>query len=271
MRNELENLRYSVFRPAVAAYYVIATLLLSVYIFFYQFFPLSYPANDIVLNSIVSFSALSVAFIASMISSHYGQEDQPGRVWQGIMIAGWMWFLGEIAWQIYAGYYGDVPTPSPADVFWVTGFLFFTSAFYHQYAILYPTRKDAIRTIAVGAWLLVLLVPALYLTFTNSFTIGLFIEFYYPFADLAIGIAGLALALVFRGGALMRPWIGLMIFGLSDLLYAWAEKTNVYAVSAENGNLLSLFIDTTYIAAYLILGVGFLGHWILLKYGVRKK
>ena len=60
-----------------------------------------------------------------------------------------------------------------------------------------------------------------------------------------------------------------MVFGLSDLLYAWAEKTQLYEASAESGNFLSLLIDTTYLAAYLILGIGFLGHWVLLRYGLK--
>jgi hypothetical protein len=43
----------------------------------------------------------------------------------------------------------------------------------------------------------------------------------------------------------------------------------MYAWSVENGNILSLVIDSSYLAAYLILAIGFLGHWMLLRRGLR--
>lgn len=271
MRNELKNLGKSVLRPIVVAFYILSAVLITAYIVLYQFTPLEAKLNDMVLNSLITTGAFVTALVSTSIYRHYQPEDQPRRVWRNIMIAGWLWFLGELSWQVYAYIFGYVPMPSIADAFWVLGFIFFTFAFYQQYSIIVPANRDTIRTFAIGVWLVVLLIPAVFLTVIDAFTVGSYVEFYYPFADLAVGLAGLALVFIFRGGALMRPWIGLMVFGLSDLMYAWAEKTQIYAVSAENGNLLSLVIDTSYLAAYLILGVGYLGHWILLRYGLRPK
>lgn len=253
-------------RSAALVFYVLSAVLVTAYITLYQFTPLEPGLNDIVLNSIITLGAFAAAYMASLIFLRYQAGDQPRRVWSNVMIAGWLWFLGELLWQIYA-YYGDVPVPSVADACWVGGFVFFTLAFYHQYTIIDPAKKETFRTYAIAIWLVVLLIPAVFLSVTDSFAVNSYIEFYYPFADLAVGIAGLALVFVFRGGALMRPWLGLMVFGLSDLLYAWAEKTEMYAASSESGNILSLVIDTSYLAAYLILGFGFLGQWILLRYG----
>jgi len=269
MKSEIKSLGRSIVRPVVAAFYALSLVLIAAYIILYQYTPLAPVLNDVVLNSIITFGALTGAVIATLIFLYYQPEDRPRKVWLNIMIANWLWFLGELLWQIYA-YFNDsnVPVPSLADACWIGGFLFFTFAFYHQYVILTPAQKDTIRTFAIGTWLVVMLIPAVYLSLTDSFTVNFYVEFYYPFADLAVGLAGLALVFIFRGGALMRPWIGLMVFGLSDLLYAWAEKTQLYAASAESGNLLSLLIDTTYLAAYLILAVGFLGQWVLLRYGL---
>ena len=269
MKSEIKSLGRSIVRPVVAAFYALSLVLIAAYIILYQYTPLAPVLNDVVLNSIITFGALTGAVIATLIFLYYQPEDRPRKVWLNIMIANWLWFLGELLWQIYA-YFNDsnVPVPSLADACWIGGFLFFTFAFYHQYVILTPAQKDTIRTFAIGTWLVVMLIPAVYLSLTDSFTVNFYVEFYYPFADLAVGLAGLALVFIFRGGALMRPWIGLMVFGLSDLLYAWREKTQLYAASAESGNLLSLLIDTTYLAAYLILAVGFLGQWVLLRYGL---
>ncbi|MBI2333097.1 MAG: hypothetical protein HYU84_13230 [Chloroflexi bacterium] len=253
MKREIKSLGRSVMRPVVTAFYIMSAVLIAAYIVLYQYTPLEAVLNDVLLNSIISLSALAAALISTFIFLQYQPEDNPRRVWQNIMIAGWLWFLGELLWQIYA-YFNDsvVPVPSLADASWVGGFVFYTFAFYHQYMLIVPSQKDTIRTYAIGAWLVAMLIPAAYLTITDSFSLAYFIEFYYPFADLAVGLAGLLLVFIFHGGALMRPWIGLMVFGLSDLLYAWAEKTQMYSVSAENGNLISLVIDTTYLAAYLV-------------------
>lgn len=270
MKNEIKSFRRSILRPVVAGFYVFSIVLIVAYIYLYQYTPLEPVLNDVILNSIISLGAFAGALISTLIFSYYQPEENPRRIWLNIMIASWLWFLGELLWQIYA-YNNDsvVPVPSLADVCWVSGFVFFSFAIYHQYVILTPGQKDTIRTYAIGTWLVVMLIPAVYLSLTDSFTINFYVEFYYPFADLAVGLAGLALVIIFQGGALMRPWIGLMVFGLSDLLYAWAEKTQLYAASAESGNFLSLLIDTTYLAAYLILGIGFLGHWVLLRYGLK--
>lgn len=271
MNNERMNLleRLSV-KPVVAAFYVMSAGLITAYIVLYQYSPLAAPFNDIVLNSIITVGALAASLVATSIFRQYRLDDQPRRVWRNIMIAAWLWFMGELLWQIYAYFTeSDVPVPSLADAFWVGGFVFFTIAFYHQYAIVTPTSKDTIRTFIIAAWLVALLIPAVCLSLTDSFSIEYYIEFYYPIADLAVGFAGLALVLIFRGGALMRPWLGLMVFGVSDLLYAWGVKTDLYAASAESGNFLSLVIDTTYLGAYLIMGIGYLGQWLLLRYGIQ--
>lgn len=269
MRNELKNLGRSIFRPVVAAYYVAVIVLLAAYILLYQYTPLEAALNDTLLNTITSLSALIVSIIATHIFRHYQPDDKPRLIWKNLMLSGWMWLAAELSWQLIDFLTGDVPTPGIADGFWFLGYIYFTFAFYHQYVIILPDKKETIRIAVIEIWLVILLLPALLLTALNSFTLPLYIDFFYPFADLAVGLAGLALILILRGGALMRPWIGLMLFGLSDLMYAWAEKTDMYAMSAENGNLLSLFIDTSYIAAYLLLGFGYLGHWVLLHYGVR--
>ena len=266
MKKEITN----PIRPVVMAFYVMSAVLIAIYVLLYQYTPLEPILNDILLNSIITLGAFTTALVATFVFLQYQLEDNPRRIWLNIMIGGWLWFLGELLWQIYAYFNGSiVPVPSLADACWVGGFVFYTLAIYHQYTLVTPSQKDTIRTYAIGAWLVAMLIPAIYLTITDSFAIDYYIEFYYPFADLAVGLAGLILIFIFQGGALMRPWIGLMVFGLSDLLYAWAEKTQMYAVSAESGNILSLVIDTTYLTAYLILGMGFLGHWVLLRYGLR--
>ncbi len=62
-----------------------------------------------------------------------------------------------------------------------------------------------------------------------------------------------------------RPWAGLFVFALADVLYAWLVESGLYATSAETGNLLSLIADTSYIAAYLVIALGFLSFFLFIR------
>ncbi len=266
------------FKPAnpafiIFTYYLIAVPLFFYYLYVYQYAPFSDQINNNLLNSITAFSALIVAGIASAIYLHYQPEDRPRKVWLNLMLGCWLWFFAETLWGILSFYTetGEVPTPSIADAGWVGGFIFFSIAFYHQYLIIFPAQKKKIIAACIGAWIFAALVPLIGFLISPTFTREAYINYYYPIADFAVGIAGIALVLAFQGGALTRPWIGLFVFTISDLLYAWAEQTGMYEWSSQNSSALTLAIDSSYLAAYLILGFGFLSHWILINYGLRGK
>lgn len=256
-------------RPTLASFYLLSIFLFVGYLVVFELAPFSGYWNDFVLDSITDLSALFVAVMATAIFLHYEAGESPRLVWKNIMTASWLWFAAEVVWGILDLMYDEVPVPSLADAGWFSGFVFFTLAFYHQYSVIMPARKDVIRNTALGGWSAALLIPGILLLLLKSFSLDTYVDFYYPFADLAVGIAGISLVVIFRGGALMRPWLGLFVFGFSDLLYAWAEKTGAYSWSASNGNMLTMLADSTYILAYLILALGFVGHWALIKYGLR--
>jgi len=271
MINELNEFKRSASSPKALLAYTVAVVMIAAYIYFYQYAPLGAPFDNVILNTITSLAALGAAVIATIVFRHYTSDDHPRKIWLYLMIGCWLWFAAEVIWQLYVYALEEVPAPSFADLGWVLGFISFTIAIYYQYAAIKPAHIETVRIYAIGTWIVILLLPFLLLTFWGAFTIESNVDFYYPFADFAVGVAGLALIVIFRGGALMRPWIGLMVFGASDLLYAWAEKTQIYAWSVENGNLLSLTIDLSYLIAYLILAVGFLGQLKLLHHGLRQR
>ena len=73
----------------------------------------------------------------------------------------------------------------------------------------------------------------------------------------------------FQGGALGRPWIGLLIFSITDLMNGWLQLSDIYAWSLEQGNFLSSLSDILYFSAYLALALGAFSKWVFLKYGLR--
>ncbi len=73
----------------------------------------------------------------------------------------------------------------------------------------------------------------------------------------------------FGRGALARPWLGLFIFVIADSIYTWLFESGLYAFSSAAVNIPSLIADSTYITAYLILSLGCLMQYLLVKYGSK--
>ena len=92
---------------------------------------------------------------------------------------------------------------------------------------------------------------------------------FYPAGDLTLALAAIWMTRNFQGGALGRAWIGLLVFTVSDLLYAWLQLSGAYAWSLDQGNLVSGVSDIIYFSAYLVLGIGSFSQWLFLKYGLR--
>ena len=103
----------------------------------------------------------------------------------------------------------------------------------------------------------------------SSRVIDTLVNAFYPAGDLTLALAAIWLTRNFQGGALGRPWIGLLVFAFADLMYAWLQLSGAYAWSLEQGSLLSGFSDIVYFSAYLILGIGSFSQWLFLKYGLR--
>jgi hypothetical protein len=54
---------------------------------------------------------------------------------------------------------------------------------------------------------------------------------------------------------------------LADGLYAWLAEGGNYSFTLQNSNLMTLFVDSLYLISYLVLGLGFLAQYFVLRYG----
>ena len=46
------------------------------------------------------------------------------RLLWGGLLAGWaLWVIAEILWVVYGNLYQEIPYPSPADFFWLIGYV----------------------------------------------------------------------------------------------------------------------------------------------------
>jgi len=251
------------------AYYLFSVVLIAGYVFIYQSAPFEGILNDTVLNILIALASLLAAVVSTANFRHYQPEDQPRTMWRYIMLASWSWFLSEVVWDVLYFKVVEVPTPNVADIGWIAGYVFFAVAIYYQYVLILPSMQNRIRNIIYGVLSLVVAMPFLALSIMGDFTLENYINYFYPFFDLSIVVAGVIVIYFFQGGMLMRPWLGMIVFAVADFLYAWAIQTGIYSWSVDTGNSLTLIADSSYLFAYLILALGFISHWILIKFGLR--
>ena len=255
--------------------YLASMLFIIIYVLVYWFEPFTAVWNNFFSNFFPVIASLATAVIATLIWRFYDKTDAPRKIWAPFMIGLWMWVAAEISWGVINMLHDEVPLGLP-DLFWVSAYGLLGLALYFQYQILFnpPLPKLISRTV-----ISVLFVVGFTLLISTLFTSAVgamqqwdaVVSSFYPVADLLLAVIALKLARNFGGGALSRPWMGLIVFAISDLLYAWLEISGMYTWSVAEGNLYSTIADVTYVIAYLVMGLSLLYHWLFLKYGMRQQ
>lgn len=250
---------------------VLSLVLIAGYIYVYQFEPYSSVVNDALLNLFTILAAAYAAGAAFLVVSLYDKNDMPHHIWMSFALGFGAWALAEVVWAIYNLSVSEVPVPSLSDGIWYLGYISFTFGFIRQYRVAYQTSRRVETSIVLIVWLLVIGLGIAVTMLANDFVFlfSVFVDVSYPFADLAMVVFAIGLVWAFRGGAFTRPWLGMVVFSISDGLYAWLVQTGAYGWSIDNGNFLSLFVDVMYVFAYLMVGLGFLAQYSLLRYGPR--
>jgi hypothetical protein len=257
----------------VGAAKVVALLFLAAYAVIYWTEPFSDTWNSILSDSFLVVASASSALIATLIWKGYDPSDAPRRIWVYFAIGLWLWVTAELIWGYLNVTQGEVPE-GVSDLFWISGYFFFARALFVQYQILaHPNRREVWRLTFFVLLILAVLYAAVYRVLTAGIgkpgDFGTAINSFYPAVDLLLALVALWLARHFRGGALARPWLGLLAFSFADLLYAWIEMSGLYSWSVNQANILSTITDIVYLAAYLVLSLSVLSQWAFLKYGMR--
>ncbi len=245
---------------------VFMVAILAGYVFVYQTSPFPEEWNSFLINLADPFTALLGAIAVTAVLLSYGKEDKPYSVWLYFTIGMWAWVLAESVWSFIDFTTGVVPAIGLPDVFWFIGYGVLALALRSQYQLVYQTKISWWKLAAIWAGLLLADWVILWIV-GSPFTTENFVNYFYPLIDFALCVASIRLFMTFGGGKLSRPWIGLFALGISDAVYAWLNATGQYQASSDAGTWLSIFTDTTYVAAYLILAIGFLMQYLLLRLG----
>jgi len=253
-------------RTIISLAILLAVAIVGIYVFIYQVGPFSEDVNFFLLDLADPFVALLAALAVTAVLMQYHREDGPYKIWLYFAIGMWVWVLAECIWSFLDFTTGEVPPAGISDLFWVGGYVILALALRSQYQLVTHTKIAWWKIVAVWAGIVLVDVIGLALTQTE-FTPENFINYLYPVIDFVLAVVALRLFMVFGGGKLSRPWIGLTVMGISDFVWAWLNATGQYQASSDAGTWLSVFTDSTYVAAYLILSIGFLAQYLLLRLG----
>lgn len=249
-----------------------AVLFIVIYAIIYLAEPFSETWNSILANALLVIASSLTATIATLIWARFEETDTPRRIWRYFSVGLWLWAIAELTWGYLNVNMGEVPE-GIADVFWVGAYIFFAHALYIQYRLLVnPTPREALSRLAIviASFLVIYaLVYRVMITWGGTERgFGAAVNSFYPVADLFLAVIAVWLVRHFRGGAFARPWLGLLAFSFTDLLYAWIEVSGIYSWSVNQANIWSAVFDIAYVGAYLVLGLGILSQWAFLKYGL---
>jgi hypothetical protein len=228
--------------------------------------------DDFIINMVTILAAIFSSVCATLILFQYERDERPRSIWVYVATGFWLWTVAEIIWMVFNIAQTVVPLITSADIFWIAGYLVLTGGLASQYHLLYrPSRRNLILRVA-GFWAVVLASTILITWLVNPgrspfSDIGIMLSIFYSVSDLVLGIVALLFILAFRGGAMMRPWLGIFILAIADCLYVWLYESGIYAFTAATGNIPSLIADAMYNIAYMVLGFGFLLHFLLVKFG----
>jgi hypothetical protein len=247
-----------------------AILCIVIYIFVYLQEPFAGSWNDAILYLLLIVAAGLTASLATMLCLHYEREETPRRIWRYFAIGLWLWTAAELIYAYWDMTLETVPKGFQ-DVLWVAAYLFFAYALLIQYRLLAnPSSGELSKRIAFAALFLLVLLFLVYqflITWLGANSpLDAIVDAFYPVADFCLALIAIWLMRHFQGGAFARPWLGLLLFSFADLLYAGIDTLGLYQ-QADSG--WPAMFDTSYIAAYLILGLGLLAQWAFLKYGLR--
>ena len=254
---------------------IAAVGLVLVYAVIYFGGPFSPSINNLLADILTVTASMFSAVSATLIWTMYEKSDAPRRVWSNFALGLWLWVIGESIWS-YLNLTlpnGDVPVGAP-DIFWVIAYYFLGRALLLQFQILvHPTGSELKRrVISSGLFfgiLFVIIFGALEWLALSSSIVDTLVNAFYPAGDLTLALAAIWLTRNFQGGILGRPWIGILVFTFTDLMYAWLQLSGAYAWSLDRGNFVSGFSDIVYFSAYLVLGLVSISQWLFLKYGLR--
>jgi hypothetical protein len=240
---------------------IFALAVLAGYIYVYQVGPFSETWNNILIYAADPFVTLLAAISVTAVLLCYRKKDKPYLIWLYFTIGLWFWVFAEATFGYLSFVLEDSPPPGISDVLWFIGYGALAVALYYQYQLVVKEKIALWKPIAISI-AVILFCPLLLLLINIPIELKSFVDYLYPIVDFAICIVSFRLYIVFGGGKLSRPWMGLFVLGIADAIWAWLALSG-----GDLADQYGIIGDSIYVAAYLILALGFLRQYLLLRFG----
>ena len=273
------NLKFSPLQIVQVSTVIFAILLtLILWIFFTE--PLSQSLspfwNDKLIDVLVFIPAVGAALAATLLTRQFEKGEVPYRIWQAFAIGLWFWVAGEISGMIYDAIYWDTVYPDLrlTDMFWLLGYFFLGLSLFYQLRLVYGAQNSKGRRLYLGLFALALLITAWLTNLAAKTGLGegsawiiLFITVLYPVFDLTEGATAIWISFLFGRGQWSRPWLGLILFALSDSVntFYWLGGYDFIPVMAQD--VLNFLSVISYPASYMVAGLALLSNYFILRYG----
>jgi hypothetical protein len=211
------------------------------------------------LPPLLAFFAFIVA-TAALLRTGIKAKSRVSIVWLSYSVGMLLWLLGESTWAVYALWYSiPTPFPSPADGFWLAGYVPLMGAMLVMawpFRDFFSSRKSLtviLTGLVLACLLLAALVPPTYASEIGQDFVTVAVGLAYPLLDVTLLVVALPILLLFGRGTFWRPFLfvtaGLILTFVGDVLFSWATLNGVY----YDGSYLELFFHW----AYLTLAYGF--------------
>jgi hypothetical protein len=259
-------------RTSSARAILAGSLIILVYALVYLLEPFSNFANQLVLGSLTLMASALVSIYATLLFRLFLPSDAPRAVWMNLAIGFWLWTVAEFLWLLRGLSIGTVSGTASSltlsHFFWFVAYIFFSIALYRQHQIIATPRRAHGLWVVFAIWGAVIAASLLtMLAMDGRFDLLSFLQYFFGFADLAVGIVGLSMLISFRGGALAWPWWGFLGLAVSNIVYEALDASMMAAASPITGFILEMFSELIYLGAYLVLAFGFYRYYLLLRYG----
>jgi len=214
---------------------VLAVVLTLIYAFqgFYPEFMVSFS------NAFPPFIAGAAVISSDFAFRKYGHDlrERFSLVWLCFTFGMAFWFLGETGWAIYTLVLGvEIPYPSIADVFWLSGYFpLFLALYWYVKTFGFVLSRRTLVILMTTVFVLSVLVSAVLITpilGAEEDSITMLVDFAYPLLDLVLfSVAVLGLA-VFLKGNLGKSWLlinaGILSNVGADILFSYMTAQETY-------------------------------------------
>lgn len=185
----------------------------------------------------------------------------------GLLIGWLLWTVAEVMWAIYEYSSQEVPYPSPADFFWLIGYIPLGLGLYLRLKEL-PVRPNArqrmilsVVSLAVTLLTVVFVIIPIIQHNDPSRWLESVLNVVYSLADLFMLLLVLRLVFIYRGGDYGLSWnlivAGFVLHSLSNLIFSYANAFNLYYPDHKVNFLSTMVIDAPYNLGYALWMLGF--------------